>query len=120
MDDAHAVAGEMRKKLEIVGAGILGDRHYPVRGDGGAKDALETADPVGFRGPFGIDDKPDVIKRVNQAAGGELHRRPEIIGVDDIRMAKGRIQVGLIPKGARSLARQVTRAIARVLSAIRI
>src|SRR5882724_11524773 len=97
---------------------MVGDRYHPVRGHRGAKYTLETAYPVGFCGPFRIDREADVIKRVDQPAGGKLNRRPEIIGVDDIRMAEGGIQVGLIPESARGLARQVAGTIFRVLARI--
>src|SRR5450631_375106 len=110
----------MRKELQIMRAGIFRDRHHPICGHRRAKHAIETADPVGFGGPVRIDHEPHIIERIDQPAGGELYGRPEIVRMNYVGMAKGYVQVGLIPERARGLARQVARTIIHMLAAIRI
>src|ERR1700682_1238472 len=52
MDDAHTITREVRKQLKVMCPRILRDRHHPVRSNGGAKHAIETADPVDLGRPL--------------------------------------------------------------------
>src|ERR1700722_14775043 len=111
MHDANAVLGILREYLQERLFAKMRNRDYTISVQARLKHALEARGPVFIDVPFGVFQKRQIVKRVNEPRVYQARRTIEVVAMDDVGVAETRFQVigRIAPKFLKGVLLAVTR-----------